>query len=60
MSGLLAADDARGDLEQSLTEMIDRAVAADPFVAATEFVRAQSALDGARRVAEELVAAMRR
>jgi flagellar hook-associated protein 3 FlgL len=51
---LLLADGARQDLEQHLSEVVDRAVAADPIASATDLARAAGALESARAVAEKI------
>ena len=53
---LASADDARGQLELSLTATVSRAVDADAVGAATDLARASQALEAAQAVAARVVA----
>ena len=56
LASLASADDARGQLELSLTATVSRAVDADAVGAATDLARASQALEAAQAVAARVVA----
>jgi flagellar hook-associated protein 3 FlgL len=56
MSAMISADDARQSFELELNKVHDRAVMADPVVAASELAQAQQAFESSRTVAQQIFA----